>query len=296
MGPVGNEIHMEKRLINGRTITYYVDAPSPSGRRRTAGKEEPAADVPTIVLLHGFPMCGRVWAEVAERLASDYRVLRPNLRGFGPFVESESFSIEDLAADVHLLLHDLGVTPCVIAGLSMGGYVAQAYAERWTEDLKGLGLVNTRSHADDGAARQKREDMIRLAETRGTPAVVSGMHPKMLAPAAYKAKADVGEALLRIMLDTAAHTIVTGAKAMRDRKDYGDVVANLDMPVAVIAGVDDQIIPSVEAEELAETLHDGRLVLLDGVGHISPLEDPQAVATALAALARDAFNTRLATS
>src|SRR6478735_12821902 len=82
-----------------------------------------------LVLLHGFPLDRRMWDAQVNRLSDHHRVLAPDFRDFGRSVNDEPFSIESLADNVHTFVHQLGARPCVLAGLSMGGYVALAYAK-----------------------------------------------------------------------------------------------------------------------------------------------------------------------
>ncbi len=273
---------MKKLVLQGRTTTYHVDGPvSPA--------DPDGSVVKTVVLLHGFPLNARIWHDVAQLLAADYRVICPNLRGFGPFVADEDFTIEELAGDVRALLIELDALPCVMVGLSMGGYVAQSFADQWADDLLGLGLVNTRSAADGEAAKAARVATANLANARGTAAVVDGMHPKMLAHDTYRNAPGCSESLLRLMLDTPAPTIGRASRAMGDRKDYSGVLKGLRIPVAVVAGQEDQIVQLAEAQAVADQPKLGTLSILEGVGHMSPIEDPSAVAAIIRELVQSAY-------
>src|SRR5687768_6526539 len=81
-----------------------------------------------LVLLHGFPLDSHMWDGQADQLSENFRVIAPDLRGFGRSRRSDPFTLDSLADDVHLFLDQLVAVPCVLAGLSMGGYVAQVYA------------------------------------------------------------------------------------------------------------------------------------------------------------------------
>src|SRR4051794_16033318 len=107
-----------------------------------------------LVLLHGFPLDRRMWDAQTEKLSDHYRVIAPDLRGFGQSRRSDPFTIESLADDTHLFLEQLAAAPCVLAGLSMGGYVALAYAKKYAADLRGLVLVDTKAEADSPQAKE----------------------------------------------------------------------------------------------------------------------------------------------
>src|SRR6266436_166768 len=100
-----------------------------------------------VVLLHAFPLSQEMWRLQVEALRGEHRVLTPGLRGFGG---SDGFSgrpsVDQMADDVAALLDALHVTePVVLAGLSMGGYVALAFARRHPSRLRALLLADTRA-------------------------------------------------------------------------------------------------------------------------------------------------------
>jgi pimeloyl-ACP methyl ester carboxylesterase len=263
---------MNRLVVESRDITYEAAGP----------RTPPPPGTPTLVLLHGFPLDCRVWANVATQMAEKYRVVRPNLRGFGPFTDEETFSIDDLAGDVRVLAHSLRDVPVVMAGLSMGGYVALSFAKQWIKELAGLALVNSRGKADAPEARPAREAMAQLARDRGTAAVVAQMLPNMLDRDSYTEHPAMVESLERIMLDTPVPTIANACLAMRDRDDYRGLLRETgDLPVTVISGDGDQIVPEAESQELGMLSDSIDHVRLPGCGHMSPVEAPELVAEAL---------------
>ena len=137
---------------------------------------------PAVVLLHGFPLDSRVWDAQRQALSDRFRIITPDLRGFGASKSEHAFTIESLADDVHALLSQIGALPCVLGGLSMGGYVSLAYAKKYPTDLRGLMLIDTKAAGDTPEARQGREKMIALARDSGSKAVADQMMPKMVAP------------------------------------------------------------------------------------------------------------------
>ncbi|HQY88765.1 MAG TPA: alpha/beta hydrolase [Tepidisphaeraceae bacterium] len=239
---------------------------------------ESRAGMPALVLLHGFPLDGRVWMSVADQLKSKTRVIVPDLPGFGRSSVSGSFSIESLADDVETLVARLRAGPFVLAGLSMGGYIALALGRKSGAMLRGLVLTNTKSGADDEAGKAKRNSMIEIVKARGTPAIVDLMLPNMLEPDAAKDKSDVVSQLKSIMLDCPQRTIEIALTAMRDRADYTELLVKLDIPVLVVHGTADAIMPESSARKMSEQTRNGSFVGIEHAGHLSTMEQPQAVA------------------
>ena len=134
---------MPQRSVSGTTLDY----------------EEQGTGMP-LVLLHGFPLDSRIWREQLAALSDRFHVIAPDLRGFGQSKSSDTFTMESLADDVHALLADLQALPCILGGLSMGGYVALAYAKKYPTDLRGLVLIDTKAEGDTAEGKAGREKMI----------------------------------------------------------------------------------------------------------------------------------------
>ena len=129
--------------------------------------EENGQGVP-LLLIHGFPHDHALWRPQLDGLYDAARVIAPDLRGFGSSPEaSGTMTMEAHAHDLNDLLDRLGIESAVVCGLSMGGYIALAFAELFPHMLKGLILCNTRSAGDNEQARQGREATARKAVEEG---------------------------------------------------------------------------------------------------------------------------------
>ena len=111
---------------------------------------------PVVVLLHGFPLSKAMWDEQLAGIGSIYRVIAPDLRGFGESPVPEGvYTMDAMADDVVELLETLEIAgPVVVGGLSMGGYVALSLVARYPTRVKGLMLMDTRAGADTPEAAQ----------------------------------------------------------------------------------------------------------------------------------------------
>lgn len=240
-----------------------------------------ATAAPPLVLIHGFPLNNLVWRRVSRLTADHLLTIRPNLRGFGELSSLDPFTMPSLADDLHALLSQIDALPCVLAGLSMGGYVALAFAESYRPDLRGLALVSSKASADTPQQKEKRMAMIQQARRGGAAVVADAMLPRLLAPSTLRNSPSVVEELQRIMLDTAAPTIEHACLAMRDRRDLTRTATELTIPTAVIVGEEDQVTPPHEAAALAASMQRCELSVIPRAGHVSPLEQPENVAEAL---------------
>lgn len=110
---------------------------------------------PPLVLIHGFPFDHSIWNEVLPFLEEKYDLILPDLRGFGESTAFESqYSILDMAHDIAFLLDALGIQKTSMAGHSMGGYVALAFAKQYPERVNSLVLVASQA-ADDTPERKE---------------------------------------------------------------------------------------------------------------------------------------------
>lgn len=182
-----------------------------------------------LVLVHGFPLDRRVWDETRGHLPG-VRVRSPDLAGFGNSKQTPPCALEDFADRLFEDLQRNGAIPCVAAGLSMGGYVLLAMAERHPDALAGLALVDTKADADTAEQKSGRDNMIQLTERGGSAAVAAAMLPKMLSPFTPSARPEIRDDLLRIMEQCPAETIKAALAAMRDRPDRSAVLAGMRVP------------------------------------------------------------------
>jgi pimeloyl-ACP methyl ester carboxylesterase len=255
---------MPQRSLSGTTLNY----------------EEKGTGKP-LVLLHGFPLDSRIWREQVAALSDRFRVITPDLRGFGQSKSADPFTMESLADDVHALLTGLGALPAVLGGLSMGGYVALAYAKKYPTGLRGLVLIDTKAEGDTPEGKQGREKMIELARSQGTKAVADQMMPKMLAPDADKSRPQVKRELDQIMNSQTPLTIEHALAAMRDRPDSVADLPSIATPTLVIVGEHDAITPPAGAERMSNAIPKSSYVVVRGAGHMAPMEQPQQVTDAL---------------
>ncbi len=233
---------------------------------------------PAVVLLHGFPLDSRVWEGQLEELADEFRVIALDLPGFGKSVSIGKFTIESLADIVRKTLERMGALPCVLGGLSMGGYVAQAFVSKYAQSLRGLMLIDTRPNADSEQGKVARNEMIELARTHGSSAVAEQMMPKMLAPGAAS---DVTARLRAIMNACPAETIQNAVAAMRDRPDFSTMLQNLTLPALILCGEMDVLSPPVITEQMHRLVAGSNLAMIAGAGHMAPMERPREVSAAM---------------
>jgi 3-oxoadipate enol-lactonase len=225
-----------------------------------------------LVLLHGFPHDRRLWAPQVHGLMSRARCLSVDLRGFGASSIAPPWTMDRLADDVAGLLDVLRIRQAVVAGCSMGGYVALALWRRHHARIRGLILANTRAGADTDEGREKRRAMITMAREHGSAAVADAMMPGMVGKTTREKNPDVVESAREMLVSAPVEGIVGALQAMMDRPDSTDLLPGIGVPVLVVTGDEDVLIPPKEARAMHEAIRGSRLEVVAGAGHLPTIE------------------------
>lgn len=252
-----------------------------------------------LVLLHGFPVDHRMWLDVTDLLPGERTVVAPDLPGFGaspsgPDVatalgaDPDVPSVDVMGDGVAAALRDAGIDRAVVAGLSMGGYVALSLAERHPDLVAGLGLVDTKPGADDEQARANREEIARRVLAEQRVEAVYGMRTSVLGATSRVARPDLVERMAGWISDQGPHAVAWAQRAMAARPDRTHVLEAFAGPAVVVVGEEDEISPVDVARAMADRLRDGELVVVPRAGHMTSIESPQPVASALSRLLRRA--------
>ena len=233
------------------------------------------------LLLHAFPFDGKMWEFVAELLrAEGHEVIAPDLRGFGSAPLGQRSPAVGVMVDDVLAL--IGEEPAVIAGCSMGGYVALGIAARRPDLVAGLALVDTKATADLEGARVLRERIAGIAEEGGDWS--AGMIDGLLGETTRRTRPDLVAAVEGAIAVAPRATVAWAQRAMAARPDARASLALLTAPVAVVMGEEDTMSPLAEQDLIREAVPHAAWVPIPSAGHLTPLEAPEAVAGALLGL------------
>ncbi|MCL2595808.1 MAG: alpha/beta hydrolase, partial [Promicromonosporaceae bacterium] len=235
-----------------------------------------------IVLLHAFPFDHRMWVEAAAALPAHVRALAIDLPGQG-FSELGTIpaSMEMAAEAVYRTLKDAGVANAIVVGISMGGYVALALAERHPAFVSGLGLVDTKSTADPPHVYDSRLQVAREMERESTLAPVLAMYSSLLGETSQRERRHLLPTLDAWVHGQSPRCLAWAFRTIASRIDRTDVLTNFTEPVAVVVGAEDSLSPLSDSEHMAKAARDATLTVIPGAGHLSPIENPLAVAAAL---------------
>ncbi|MDR0610470.1 MAG: alpha/beta hydrolase [Planctomycetaceae bacterium] len=193
-------------------------------------------------------------------------------------------SMEQLADDLHLLLQTLEISEKVIlCGLSMGGYIVMQYARKYGNELAGIVLCSTKTVADSPAVaenRRKQADGLKNG-TLELRSIADAMIPKLFAEKTFKNKPEIVQELRAVIESNNPYGVAAAALGMAERFDTTELLNELDIPVFVVCGSEDQFSPPSEMKSIAQKAKHGKFVEIPNAGHLPPLEQPEQFAAIL---------------
>lgn len=251
---------METRKLENPVDLFYMEM----------GEGQP------LFLLHGFPLDHTTWLPAANLLKPYFRCILPDLRGHGRSpVSGTEASISEMGADLVRLMDSLGIEQAIMAGHSMGGYIAMRLAREFPERVSGLGLVATRADADAPERAAVRMESRRDALAGQTDALIQSMLQRLTDREAIR------EEIFPVMKKTDPRGIAMAQYAIATRENAAPWLEELDYPVVVAAGGKDVINPEDVSQYILAHLRDSRYYLSPDATHMVLMEEPGLIARAL---------------
>jgi pimeloyl-ACP methyl ester carboxylesterase len=244
--------------------------------------------VTPLVLLHAFPLDSAMYDDVRGPLSEICTLVTPDFPGFaGTALPAGTPSLDLYADAVAAELDAQGIDRAVVGGTSMGGYTLMSFLRRHPDRVAGVALIDTKASEDPPEAAAGRHAMAdRLERDGSADALVEAVFPKLLGTTTF---AHRPQAVARVKAMVAAAPPASAAwaqRAMATRPDSLDVLGHVDVPTLVVVGAEDVLSPPSDAAEMAKAAGGAELVEIPEAGHLTPLEAPDAVASALSSFVR----------
>ncbi|GAE46148.1 beta-ketoadipate enol-lactone hydrolase [Mesobacillus boroniphilus JCM 21738] len=226
-----------------------------------------------IALIHGFAGSKHYWDKIIPELANEHRVIALDLPGHGESeMGKDRYSIEDIASTIKELLDQLGLDKVTMFGHSLGGYITLAFAELYPQYLKAFSLVHSTANPDSEEAKEARENNAKKIQEEGTGAFIEGLSSKLFSPDNTEVNAKEMEETVKIGMMTKVDGLVSALMAMKDRPERNKVLEETELPVLLIAGEQDQIIPPEKTFTVSRQNIEKKVI--HNSGHMSMYEQP----------------------
>lgn len=236
-----------------------------------------------VVFIHAFPVDASMWERQVADLVGETPTLAPHLPGFGGEEPPEALlTVEVMADAVAAAMDRHGMERAVIGGCSIGGYAGFEMWRRHRDRVAGLLLVDTRAEPDDEEDRRRRHELAEKVREGGSGVVVESP-PPLLSSAASE---DLWSKVKGWIARQPAEAIARASLGMAERPDSRPDLPRIDVPTTVVVGSEDALTPPAMSEEMAERIPDAELIVLEGAGHLSNLEEPEGFLEAVRSLLR----------
>jgi len=238
---------------------------------------------PVILFIHGFPLNHTMWRAQIDEFSKTHRVIAPDLRGFGGTDGAlYSVSMEQFADDLAGLLDAMAVTePVTFCGLSMGGYIAWQFLQRYSYRVARLIVCDSRAAADTPEAAANRLKMADIVLKEGPEPVAWAMMPKLFAQCSSEHCPLVIDSVRQMVMTSNPVAIAAAHRGMAVRPDVTSWLPSIKVPTLILCGEFDAISPPAEMKAFAELIPQAQFVMIPGAGHMAPMEQPALVNSAL---------------
>jgi 3-oxoadipate enol-lactonase len=244
---------------------------------------------PAIVLLHGLLFDGGMWRGQVEPLSALGRVVIIDGPGHGKSEPPPKFTMEEHADALLDTLGDLDIPRALLVGLSWGGMVAMRLALQHPARVAGLALLDTSAEGESLVKRLRYRAFVAMHRRIGMPYSLfqKEVAPLMFAEHTRRERPDLLESTYRRIMGFDREGVARASLAVVvHRAGILDKLDRIRVPTLVMCGREDRATPPEKSENIARAIHGSRLVMLDDVGHMSTLEDPDAVNQHLVPFAR----------
>ena len=232
-----------------------------------------------VLFVHAFPLDASMWEGQLDSLAgAAVPAAAVNLPGFGGANPAGDVTTMEIAAKSAVdELDSAGFDRAVVVGLSMGGYVALELWRRHPERVAGLVLANTRSQADPEEGKARRRALAEQLLREGTGSIIESQRALL----SEDAPEGLWDRVAGIVMAQPAEAVAAASLGMAERPDSTPDLPGIDVPTLVITSTGDRLIPPEISTPMADAISQATLLVIEGAGHLSNLEAPEAFDAAL---------------
>ena len=231
-------------------------------------------DIP-VIFIHGFPFDKSSWQPQLDFFKDSQRVIAYDIRGFGNSTKgNENISIALFADDLIKFMDMLEIKKAIVCGLSMGGYILLNAVNRYADRFEALVLSDTQCIADSPATKEKRYKQIEQIKSTGINDFASTYVKNVFCDESINNKPEIVEKIKKTILSTSQDSVTRTLTALTQRQEMCNWLHRISIPVLIICGKQDTVIPFDQSKFLRNKIISSTLKSIDGAGHLSNLEQP----------------------
>lgn len=246
--------------VNGAKIAYRVQGHGPA-----------------MMLIHGYPLSGELFAKNRSALSRRYTVVTPDLRGFGDSTTPDTNgSVGIYAKDMLGVMDHLHIQKAIIGGMSMGGPVVLEMYREAPKRFKGMILIDTAAAPASPVEKGEWPGFGKLAEQKGVAAMIPLLMPQMLTTKTRMDDPALVKFIGGIVKKGSAKAAVGGGSTLANRPDSRPTLAHSNVPVLLLVGMDDPIYAVEMQKMMKASAYGSKLVVIPGAAHAAIIEKPEA--------------------
>ncbi len=241
---------------------------------------------PAMMLIHGYPLSGELFAKNRAALARRYTVVTPDLRGFGSSTTPDSKGgVQLYAKDMLAVMDHFNVRKAIIGGMSMGGPVVLEMYREAPQRFRGMILIDSNASPANDVEKAQWPGFGKQARDKGVASMIPILMPQMLTTPTRMAQPGLVKFVGGIVKKGSVNAAVGGGETLANRPDSRPTLAHVRVPVLIVVGADDPIYP-VELQKMMKASNPRiRLAVIPGAAHAAIIEKPEACDRAISAWA-----------
>ncbi len=230
---------------------------------------------PAVMLVHGYGVFSGIWDLLLPHLRTDHQYLIPELPGAPGQACDAEISMDFYAEYLHRILEKEKFKEVIMIGHSMGGYISLAFADRFPQKLKAIGLFHSHPFADTEPVVLKRKKTISFIQTNGAIPYLKEFFPALFADTFPERNKQLIENSWPHIQQTRAECLIQSLQAMIARNDMQKVLSGGSFPLLQILGKYDQVIPLQSGLKSAALASISMIEILQNSAHMGMMEEPE---------------------
>jgi pimeloyl-ACP methyl ester carboxylesterase len=228
-----------------------------------------------IVFVHGHPFNNTMWQYQVSHFSKEYRLIIPDLRGYGRTeITPGRVMLDEMALDILHLLDALEIEQAIFCGLSMGGQIVLDFYRLFPQKVKALIIVDSDARGETPETYRQRMQKAATILDIGMKQHTDDTIHQYISAASMKNK-PVYTHLYEMMASTAAEGAAAAHKGRGERRDHLPFLSRIRVPALIVVGEDDFFTPEPIARLMSDAIPDAQLAVIAGAGHLPNMEEPE---------------------